>query len=73
MCSCVKYTRVSGNFSLMLSIYRDDTFEINACRSSQSVSESRVLKSTGKSVRFFVILHDKLKNRRGKMIGMVRA
>ena len=60
-----------------LLLYRDDTgkstFEINACRSRQSVSESQVLKSTGKSVRFFVTLHDKVMNRRGKMSGTVRA
>ena len=64
----------SPSFSLL---YRDDTgkstSEINAYRSRQSVSESQVLKSTGKSVGFFVILHDKLTNRRGKMSGTVRA
>ena len=65
--------KFSSSFS---HLYRDDTgkatVEINICRSCQSVSESRVLKSTGKSDGFFVILHNKLTNRRGKMSGTVR-
>ena len=37
------------------------------------VSNSCILKSTRKSVGFFVILHDKLSNRESKMSGTVRA
>ena len=64
----------SPSFSLLCrDVTSKSTFEMNACRSRQSVSESRVLKSTSKNVRFFVILHDKLSNRMGKLSGTVRA
>ena len=46
----------SPSFSLL---YGDDTKRM---QTRQSVSESRGLKSTGKSVWSFLILHDKLTN-----------
>ena len=64
----------SPSFSLLCrDVTGKSTFEVNTCRSRQSVSESQVLKSKSKNVGFFVILHDKLSNRMGKMSGTVRA
>ena len=58
-------------------LYKDNTrksaTEITHAAHVNQVSNSHVLKFTGKCVRFFVILHDKLMNRDSKMRGTVRA
>ena len=59
-------------FPLFSRLTGESTVEINAGSSRQSVSKSRVLKSTGKSVGFFVILHDKLTKRFFGLISVLR-
>ena len=72
------FNNFSNIFSIfLLLLYKDITgksgIEIKTCGSCQSSVKHMSLKSTGESVGFFIILHDKLVNRKSKTSGTVRA